>query len=96
MLDYTNELLTPICSLPCEAPVGKPSNFFSLYHIKFGKGWIHLPFVSFQAFMVGSAKNDLLGYYATQNSLKVCSKIPSEYQKIPMTLYGVIFHEAII
>jgi hypothetical protein len=46
--------------------------------------------------MVGSAKNDLLGYYATQNSLKVCSKIPSEYQKIPMTLYGVIFHEAII
>jgi len=23
MLDYTNELLTPICSLPCEVPVWK-------------------------------------------------------------------------
>jgi len=23
------------------------------YHIEFGKGWIHLPFVSFLAFMVG-------------------------------------------
>jgi len=32
---------------------GKPSNFFSFYHIEFGKGWIHLPFVSLQAFMVG-------------------------------------------
>lgn len=46
--------------------------------------------------MVGSAKNDLLGYHATQNSLQVCSKIPSEYQNIHMTLYGVIFREAII
>jgi len=32
---------------------GKPSNFFSLYHTEFGKGWIHLPSVSFQAFMMG-------------------------------------------
>jgi len=46
--------------------------------------------------MVGSAKNDLLGYHAMQNSLQACSKIPSEYQNKLMMLYGVIFHEAII
>ena len=46
--------------------------------------------------MVGSAKNDLLGYHATQNSRQVCSKIPSEYQNKLMILYGVILHEAII
>jgi len=42
--------------------------------------------------MVGSAKNDLLGYHAMQISLQVCSNIPSEYQNKLMTLYGVIFH----
>ena len=52
--------------------------------------------ISFQAFMVGSAKNNLLGYHAMQTSLQACSKIPSEYQNKLMMLYGVIFHEAII
>ena len=46
--------------------------------------------------MVGSAKNDLLGYHAMQKGLQVCSKIPSEYQNKLMILYGVILHDAII
>jgi len=45
--------------------------------------------------MVGSAKNYLLGCHAMQNSLQVCSKIPSEYQNKLMILYGVVLHEAI-